>query len=156
MTSKSFQLPDDIQQSINEEKKLLADHAKLNHSDCFVTLVRYTIKAHVAVVHKKRIEEINECIRKHADYDADGCGSYYPKPAAKLLKKLSWCRWSNNLYGYFTDNNDFGVTSDRGYVVFKGDVSRIVDRCLTFFDYEWQEEDDLGLNGGIDCIELQA
>ena len=156
MPNQSFQLPEDIQQDIDKEKKFLADYAKLNNSDFYVTLVRYTIKAHVAVVHKKDIDKINKCIRKHADYDADGSGSYYTAPAARLLKKLSWRPWRTDLYGYFTDNDDFGVTSDRGYVVFKGDVSRLVDRCLTYFDYEWQEEDDLGLNGGIDCIELQA
>jgi hypothetical protein len=159
MTENLIKLPPELEAHLKAEKKLLANYAKLknklNNSDC-VTLVRYTIKAHIATTFKTHFDEINKCINDNADVDSDGSGTYDSQPANKLLDKLHWQPWCNDCFGCFTENPDFDVQSDRGYIAFNGDVSRLIDLVMNDFDYEWNEEDDLGFFGGIKITELKA
>lgn len=154
MTSSSFKLPPDLEAHLKNEKKLLVNYAKLNDRDS-VTLVRYTIKAHVATTTKKRFDAINKCIHDNTEIDSDGSGTYDYRPAVELLDKLQWQAWCDNCFGCFTQNHDFDVQSDRGYVAFNGDVSRLIDLVINDFDYKWKEEEDLGFSGGIDITELK-
>ena len=155
MTETSIKLPPEIEAHKKAEKKLLANYAKQDLSDS-VTLVRYTIKAHIAVTTKTRFNAINKCINDNADIDLDGSGTYDHRPVNKLLDKLRWEPWPDKCFGYFTENPDFDVQSDRGYIAFNGNVSRFIDLVMLDFDYEWNEEDDLGFSGGIKITELKA
>ena len=140
------------------EKRKLARFLKSQETTDQVTLVRYTISAHVAVTTKEIIDDINQAttgstIRWTAKDGLDGYQFNY-KPVEKILNSLQWHKWNNDFFGCFTDNEDFGVFEEQGYIAFEGDVSRFVDKCMTWYEYEWQEVGNFPDSNGIEVISI--
>lgn len=140
------------------EKKKLARFLKSQETFDQVTLVRYTISAHVAVTTKEKIEDINQATIGSTirHFDANGLDGYEfnYEPVEKILDRLQWKKWNEDFFGCFTYNHDFGVYEQHGYIAFQGDVSRFVDKCMTWYEYEWQEVGNFPDNNGIQVISI--
>ena len=140
------------------EKKKLARFLKSQGTTDQVTLVRYTISAHVAVTTKEKIEEINQAtigstIRWTYSDGLDGYEFNY-QPVEKILNGFHWHKWNDDFFGCFAYSGDFGVVEEQGYIAFEGDVSRFVDKCMDWYEYEWQEVGNFPDNNGIKVISI--
>jgi hypothetical protein len=138
---------------LQQRHKEYVEYVESIHDQNLVTIIRYEISAHIAVITKDELQQINQLAAEENQDDIVNLDA-----SVEMLDSLDWEPWHSYPFDSIADFGYFNVEGDRGYVAFQGDVAHFADDCLgmLYRNWEWKAEWLLWEDGGLKVTTSKA